>query len=170
MILHPLETERFLIRPLSQEDDYSTYLGWMRNPYKFPYIETASEDTTELELKKYVRDAAESSSALHCGIFLKHQGSHVGNIKFHDLDFVARSSFVGFLIGNREWQNRGVAKEVFEACSSHLYAKFNIRKFYLGVAEDHHQAIRAYMKMGFQKQREQSVRREKTILMICELG
>ncbi len=121
----------------------------MRSPQLLPFIESARESYTLEELRDYITDVNASTNTVQYGIFLQDSMRHIGNIKFHDIDFKNRSSFVGFLIGDVDWRNRGVAEKVFVASSSVLLELFDISLYKLGVNASNLPGIRAYNKMGF---------------------
>lgn len=149
MIIDPIETERFLLRSLSPNENLDRYLNWMQDVDSFPFIESTNSDYSEDDLKKYIKDINTSSNSIQFSIFEKKTGLHIGNIKYHDIDLKLRSTFVGFLIGDENWQNRGVSLEVFETSSKVLFQRFKINLFKLGVNPKHFQAIQSYSKMGF---------------------
>lgn len=149
LLTNPLSTDRILIRNISEIDDLTSYLSWMNSPSTFPYIQGAKEDFSRTELTAYINKVNESSDTLQLGIFRKDVGQHIGNIKFHHMDFTNKSSWVGFLIGEITMQNKGIAKEAFQVVNGYLYKEFGIDQFFLGVDPRHEQAIAAYRKMGF---------------------
>lgn len=149
MVLDPIILDDFVLRPLHLMDPLQSYLQWMRSPRLLPFIESARESYTMQDLHEYITVVNASPNAVQYGIFLQDSMRHIGNIKFHDIDFKNRSSFVGFLIGDIDWQNRGVAKKVFVSSSSLLFKLFEISLYRLGVNASNLQAIHAYKKMGF---------------------
>lgn len=149
MLIEPIETERFTLRCLFPDDDLKNYLSWMKSPKQFPFIESTRADYSELDLILYLNEVNSSTSSVQLSIFEKGSGEHIGNIKFHDIDFPLGCCYVGFLIGVEKWQNRGVAREVFASASSTLLTVYGISLFRLGVESANKQAIRAYTRMGF---------------------
>jgi RimJ/RimL family protein N-acetyltransferase len=121
----------------------------MRSVNLFPFIKGVRSNYRLEELKTYLGEINSSLTTLQLSIFTKSRMSHIGNIKFHDINLEFRTCFVGFLIGHQEWQNKGVAKEVFDLSSATLFRLFNVSQFKLGVDLSHAQAIRSYRKIGF---------------------
>lgn len=149
MIINPIYTPRFLMRNLTALDDLTNYLSWMRSIDTLPYIESAKADYKTEELISYLNIINSSKTDLQLSIFEKSNQRHIGNIKFHEINFAFRSCIVGFLIGEPLWQNKGVAGEVFDFASKQLLELFGISLYKLGVDPSNIQAIRAYTKMGF---------------------
>lgn len=148
-MIEPLHSERFQLRCLLPGDDLSRYLEWMRNVQAFPFIESVRIDYSYENLVSYISEINSSNSSLQLSIFDKKSQRHIGNIKFHDINFEYGTCFVGFLIGDVGLQNMGVAREVFICSSAALYRFFGISQYKLGVSPSHTQAISAYSKMGF---------------------
>lgn len=147
--MEPIDTERLILKCLFPNDDLERYLQWMKSTHLFPFIESVRLDYTAEELINYLNEINSSGSKIQLSVFDKKQNRHIGNIKFHDIDYVSRTCFVGFLIGDEAWQNKGVAKEAFIHSSDALYRLFGISLYKLGVAPTHTQAINAYRRMGF---------------------
>jgi len=144
-----IEVDGFVLRPLCLDEDLGSYLHWMQSPQRFPYIQSARKTYSLGDLTEYIRETNSSKNTLQYGIFARESREHIGNIKFHDIHFKNRSSFVGFLIGQLEWQNRGVSGIVFDASSKILMKEFGISLYLLGVDPSNAQGVRAYRKMGF---------------------
>lgn len=143
-----LDTKRFILKVLTPELVSNEYLSWFSAEGASDFILYARNEVTLLGLKKYVQEKLISSNALFFGIFLKEDGTHIGNIKFEPLDFDQKFTILGVLIGNAEWRGRGVFSEVcieIEKCLKEM----GIRKIYLGVGKDNQGAIKAYSKEGF---------------------
>jgi RimJ/RimL family protein N-acetyltransferase len=148
-MVEPLQLEEFILRPLTLGDDLSSYLSWIRDPQKFPYIQSARQTYSIVELREYIQGINLSSDAVQYGVFTRQAMHHIGNIKFHDFSREEESCFVGFLIGNEAFQNKGLVSQFFLACARQLNELVGIRSFLLSVNENHTQAIRAYEKIGF---------------------
>lgn len=165
MILEGINTRRFHIRTILPTDDLNRYLKWMTDPEAYPFIESASRNFSKVQLIDYLQEVTKSSNILQLGIYTLITDLHIGNIKFHDIDIEKKSSFVGFLIGEKDWQGRGVASEVFLACSTYLKQNLGVETFQLGVHRNHEQAIHSYLKMGFKKDDDLDSMDERTIGM-----
>ena len=170
MLLEAIQLDEFLIRPLSHNEDLRTYLKWMRDPERYPFIKSTRTNYSESELVAYIKRVNSSVSAIQYGIFSKPSMEHIGNIKFHDINFEEKSCFVGFLIADQRYQNRGLAGLVFNHCAKQLMEKFQIVRFYLSVERQHLQAIRAYTKIGFKPEnQERGSTSDSTFTLVLQL-
>ena len=81
------------------------------------------------------------------GIF--HNSKHIGNIKFDSINNKKSTSFLGILIGDKEWRNKSVGSEVIKICAEKFYQDFGIRKIFLVVDKKNKIAINSYKKSNF---------------------
>ena len=101
-----IETERYRLRVLRPEDVTADYGEWINNPETSEFIEASSRQHTIEDLKIYVEEKLAAPDCVMFGIFDRHSGTHVGNIKYEPLDLADRSAVMGVLIGNPS--HRGV--------------------------------------------------------------
>ena len=144
-----IETERYRIHVLRPEDVTVEYCKWMNNPQTSEFIESSSQQHTIEDLKIYVKEKLTAPDCVMFGIFDRHSGTHVGNIKYDPLDFADRSAVMGVLIGNPSHRGVGAFGEVFAATKAWLTEEFRIQTILLGVDINNTAAVRAYEKYGF---------------------
>lgn len=144
-----IETERFLLRELSDQDVTERYLSWFRDPDAITNISSASSTTTLEELRRYVADRVGRTDVLFLGIFERASGEHIGNLKYEPVDSVRGHAIMGILIGEPAYRGRGVAAEVLGASGRWLKEQRDIREIVLGVGRENEAAIRSYEKVGF---------------------
>jgi len=139
-------TKRFELKRLKIRDVSDKYLSWFNDPEVKKYI--SEKPPTLSELKNYVKKKSKCGNVLFLGIFSL-QGEHIGNIKYEPIDKIKGCATMGILIGDKNWRNKGVSKEVIIESARWLYLKQNIKKITLGVDKNHEIAIRAYRGIGF---------------------
>lgn len=54
------------------------------------------------------------------GIFDKENSTHIGNIKFDQIDFEKKVTVMGILIGNSLWRSKGVGEEVLKTTAKFM--------------------------------------------------
>jgi RimJ/RimL family protein N-acetyltransferase len=150
MILIPeFETIRFFLRPLSVKDVSDRYVAWFKDPQISQNITYASTDPTLAKLKRFVIDREQRDDILFLGIFERIYGLHIGNIKFEPINSKLGYAIMGILIGDTNWQGKGVAQEVIIRSADWLQKNRNIDQIVLGVSRLNVRAIAAYRKVGF---------------------
>jgi ribosomal-protein-alanine N-acetyltransferase len=144
-----METSRTLIRPLSVDDVSERYLSWLNDADTKRWILAAAVTKQLSELKFYVAEKIRREDVLFLGIFDKHSGAHIGNIKFDPIVPQLHAAVMGVLIGEPTYRGTGLFEEVFLPTASWLQRHRKIENIYLGVDESNEMAIRAYEKSGF---------------------
>lgn len=147
-----IKTSRFNLRQISVElDDFSNYFSWMTDKDSNVFILGVSPSISIEYLKNYVREKNEMGNALLLGIYSNTSGNHIGNIKFEPINRLKSESWLGILIGDKSYRNRGVGFEVLTAGIKYLNDNQLISTFHLGVDVDNKPAISLYEKLGFKK-------------------
>ncbi|MCE9619624.1 MAG: GNAT family N-acetyltransferase [Planctomycetes bacterium] len=144
-----IETQRFLLRPLTEADATDRYLQWLADENARRFITAASGTNTLETLRHFVRERCGRDDVLFLGIFDRTTGLHIGNIKYEPVDSAKGYAIMGLLIGDAGSRGSGVAGEVLEASAAWLRLHRGIRQIVLGVQKDNVAAIRAYEKAGF---------------------
>lgn len=76
----------------------------------------------------------------------------VGNIGFHDLDWVHRTVEVGLFIGEKKYWNQGFGSEAMRLMLEHGFNDLNLNRIYLHVYDTNPRGMRAYEKAGYKKE------------------
>jgi RimJ/RimL family protein N-acetyltransferase len=144
-----INTDRFILREIIEEDASEAYLSWFRDPLSVKYITAAGTQNELFNLRQYIRARAHRNDVLFLGIFDATSGQHVGNIKYEPVNDEMGYAIMGILIGEITYRGIGVAKEVITASSKWLSDNRNIKEILLGVHTENIPAIKAYENMGF---------------------
>lgn len=144
-----IETERFVLRPLTPDDASERYASWFRDGDVQRYIVSAGAVPSLESLREYIAARAGRADVLFLGAYARDSDMHIGNIKFEPVDEAAARAVLGIMIGERVWRGRGAAAEIICGANQWLAIHRGIREVVLGVARDHRGAIRAYEKAGF---------------------
>ena len=152
LIVDPIYTPRFILRPLTLDHATPRYCGWLDDKTTSEYIEAAKSDHSMESLRAYIKLREQRDDVLFLGIFTRAGQEHVGNIKYEPVDAAHGFAVMGMLIGEREWRGKGVAMEVIRYSGAWLHQKKAIKEIVLGVALDNVAAISAYEKAGFRRE------------------
>ena len=144
-----LETERFRLRTLTEDDATARYLSWLDDGDSRRNILYARQRRSLDDLRGYIAIRRESVDAAFFGIFDRATGAHIGNLKYEPIDRTAGWTVMGILIGEPSWRGKGVTPEVLEASGRWLKDTFGIKEILLGVLKGNAAAVRAYEKAGF---------------------
>ena len=144
-----IETERFVLRPLTEADVSERYLQWLTELEARRFITAASSTTTLEILRQYVRDFSNRQDAIFLGIFERHTYLHIGNIKYDPVNHDMGYTIAGMLIGDSAYRGKGVGGEVFAASASWLQCHRNISQIVAGIHKENLGCIRMCEKVGF---------------------
>ena len=148
-ITNQILSERFLLRPLTEEDVTEKYFSWLCDSDASRFIIAAAVTREFSDLKRYVSDRIGRDDICFFGIFEKTTGVHIGNIKYEPVNSELGYAVMGMLLGDPECRGKGVAAEVLLASAQWLNRNRNIDQILLGVSKNNTAAIRAYEKVGF---------------------
>lgn len=138
-----------MLRPLTIEDATEKYCRWFEDPVVAEHIVGAKAVHDIGSLRSYIAQKSALPNVLFFGIFLRVNGTHIGNLKFEPIDFDAHHAILGIMVGDPHWRGCGVAAEVINAAGQWLNKTFGISELALGVAKNNFSAQKAYEKSGF---------------------
>ena len=145
-----ISTKRFIIRTLNLKDINQTYLSWFTKKENYKYLNTIKKKQTLQSLKNFFLKK-KKKKIFFCGIFLKKNNLHVGNIKFEPVNFNKKSTTLGIFIGNPEWRGKSCGYECLRKIINFINKKYSLNYFYLGVDKKNTRATKLYTKLGFIK-------------------
>jgi RimJ/RimL family protein N-acetyltransferase len=76
----------------------------------------------------------------------------VGNIGFHQFDWLSANAEVGIFIGNKDYWSKGIGTEAMLLMLKYGFESLNLHRIWLRVLETNEKAIRCYLKAGFVKE------------------
>ncbi len=144
-----IETDRFLLRSLTQADVSERYLGWLQDAETAKYITTAQKFAELADLTRYVREREARDDVLFLGIFDRRSGVHIGNVKYEPVKREEGYAILGVLIGDPAYRGKRVAVEAIAASGQWLATNCGISQIVLGVSDTNRAALRAYESVGF---------------------
>ncbi|GDX55641.1 hypothetical protein LBMAG29_09510 [Methylophilaceae bacterium] len=87
------------------------------------------------DLKNYVVQQWDGPKSPFFGIFDKENSTHIGNIKFDQIDFEKKFTVMGILIGHSLWRSKGGGEEVLKTTAK-VMNTLGIKTIYLCVSPD----------------------------------
>jgi len=142
-----IETPRLLLKPMDTKFISPAYLQWMNDQEVCKFLETTIP-YSEIELQEFVKLMV-SKKILFWAITLKHDGTHIGNIKIDPINYKHQIGEYGILMGDKNNWGKGYAKEASQALISYCFETINLRKITLGVIKDNVVAVKLYESLGF---------------------
>lgn len=144
-----LEGEHVYMRALRRDDLAGPYLDWLNDPEVTRYMETGVFPTRLEDLERFYQDAVPSKYGVLLAICDRSTDRHIGNISLNHIHWIHRTAWMGIMIGEREFWNRGVGSEAVRLIVDYGFRRLNLHKINLGVTAEHAAAVHAYEKVGF---------------------
>ncbi len=142
-----LQSERTYLRLLTPDDVTERYCSWLNNVTVTQYL--ATKKSTIAELQDYVKKRIEDPNCFFYGIFLNETNLHIGNVKLEPINWKKKHAIVGIMIGDTNWQGKGIAPEVLKRITQFCFDELGMNEVELGVQAENVPAIIAYLKSGF---------------------
>ena len=140
--------KRIFLRNLKYQDINNNYLLWFKNKEISKYIYTSKKMITIQNLKDYYLHKKKEKNILFLAI-LNYEKKHIGNIKFETLNKNSKKVYMGIMIGNINYINKGFSKIIFEKVKKKFIKKFGINKYYARVNPNNKIALKSYLKNNF---------------------
>ncbi|MBC2770591.1 GNAT family N-acetyltransferase [Pusillimonas minor] len=145
-----LQTPRLSLRMMSAADASEAYLGWMRDPVVNQYLESRfSVPASTQDLVRFIEYVNASSDSLLLGIFLREDGSHIGNIKIGPVVTRHARAELGYLIGDRNAWGKGYGSEAIREVARYGIEELGMAKITAGIYETNIGSAKALLKAGF---------------------
>ena len=86
---------------------------------------------------------------VRCAISIDDRQEPVGVVYLLNIDQVNRSAEFAIMIGNTDYQGRGIGTSATQRMLEHAFLNLNLKRVYLTVLTDNQAAIKLYQKVGF---------------------
>ena len=167
-----LETERLILRPLSEADAEGPYPGWFNDAatcssnshHVYPY--------TREQAREYIKAVRGDRSCLVLAIVLKATKSHVGNVSLQKIHPIHRGAELAIVIGDPLARGNGVGMEACKAIIKHGFDCLNLARIECGTFATNAGMISIAGKLGFEQEgvRRKAVFKEGQYLDVVEFG
>jgi diamine N-acetyltransferase len=147
---HILAGPLAVLRPL-RASDHPTSVRWRNDEeirdnvlgYRFPVTEEMEADWVNAVLKD------QSRTRVILAIEDSADGVFVGFVYLNNIDWFARNAEFGILIGERNRQGRGLAKDALALVAKYAFTTLNLNRLYLRVVGFNKRALQLYRGFGF---------------------
>lgn len=123
-----IETERFLLRSLTEDDISPQWIAWLDDP---EILVTLNAEPRKHTPETLARQLAQYDNWSHyqIGIFTRDGGRHIG---LHEMNLNRKSGVmqVNVLIGDKAWWGKGVVAETRNALLDHFFFEQGIERAY----------------------------------------
>ena len=96
-----------------------------------------------------------------------HEGKHIGNIMYYDIDLRRKEAELGIMIGDREYWGKGYGTDSVDSLVDHIFTTTQITRVYLHTLEWNERARKSFAKSGFKELK--NVRRSGMDFVLMEI-
>lgn len=96
-----------------------------------------------------------------------HEGTHIGNIMYYDIDLRRKESELGIMIGDRDYWGKGYGTDSVNSLLEHIFSTTEITRVYLHTLEWNERARKSFAKSGFKEVK--NVRRSGMDFVLMEI-
>ena len=101
---------------------------------------------------RYSRDELASPSPRSKRIAIDtHDGRHIGNCMYYDIDLKRGEAELGIMIGDRDYWSKGYGTDSVNALLDHIFTTTSLDRVYLHTLDWNHRARRSFAKAGFRE-------------------
>lgn len=145
-----LQGEKIILRPI-KESDFECFYRWHLDReirfqtamHPFPVTERMEKDWFE----KAMNDI--SNKRVIFVIEEKTTNQAIGYFQLTEINFINRNAMLGIVIGEKEWQGKGLGREIMELGIQFGFSYLNLVKISLEVLTNNDKAINLYKSIGF---------------------
>ena len=143
-----IETERFLIRSMTERDATGVFRAWIANAELMSSLNMPARNLSGGDIARFIAGFDDRSRYL-VGIFVRKTQGLIGLLLMDVNTAHALVKFSGF-IGDRNWRGKQVFEEVGEGLFDELFAVRGLEKATAQVAEKNYAALVPLRRLGFQ--------------------
>lgn len=153
-----MESERLWFRPLEAEADAERLYRWINAPKVRKYLEGRVFPQTLESRRRWIdrfgaSAVPEKEQRTEVGFLFGEKGSDeaIGYVYLQDINWHARSTGAGLVIGEEERWGEGLGQEVCHRLLCYAFLELNLRRVSIQVHADQ-PALPCYVKVGFQQE------------------
>jgi len=130
-----------------ERDDIPRFVKWLNDPEVKQYL-TMFWPLSHAEEERWFEKQLDDQNSRVFAIETE-DGTHIGNIGLHDIDWKNRKATLGIFIGEKDYWNRGYGTDAIKTLLRFAFEELNLNRVQLSVLDFNARAIRCYEKCGF---------------------
>jgi len=141
--------ERLYLSPLDPNDEtvHTKWAEWMNDRSVADYFDGFHTMFSQSSAKKLV----EGLQGYRFLIITADNDALIGQVSLHNIDHLHRNAFLGILIGEKDYRNRGYGTEAIRLALEYGFKTLNLHNIMLSVLSDNTAGIACYKKVGFKE-------------------
>ncbi len=132
--------------------DLDNCLAWLNDPEVTRYLLAGLWPVSrEAESQWIQRRALDNDPTDKALVIETKDGTYLGNIGLHHIDFPSGTAELGIVIGRKDYWGKGYGTDAMKVMLRHAFENLRLRKVMLSVFGSNVRAQKAYAKVGFKQ-------------------
>jgi RimJ/RimL family protein N-acetyltransferase/ubiquinone/menaquinone biosynthesis C-methylase UbiE len=144
--------EKIILRNITMADCTEIYMNWLNDIDVNRYLESRLSIQTLESIKNLVSNVLETENSYMFAIIHKASNEHIGNVKIGPIHSVYKNTFIGYIIGDKNYWGKGFASEAVYLATKFCFDVLELHKINAGVIARNIRSIRVLDKLGFKKE------------------
>lgn len=146
--------KNIVLKRLTSNKISKDYLNWLNDWEIVKYTEQRFRRTTIRDIKNYVNGINKSKNNFiySINVIEKSKIKHIGNIKIGSINFYHKRCDISYIIGNKDYWNKGIGSNAIAKVITIAKKKFKIKKIIAGVYSINKASIAVLKKNKFKKE------------------
>lgn len=144
-----MDSERIYLKKITPEDFTPAVIEWFKDPELMKYYTNSGSAISLENILESIRSGEETGTAFTYGIFLKETNEMIGTVKIGTIIKSHAISDLATLIGNKNYQGKGLACEAVRLGTTLAFENYKIRKLFSGMYASNISAVKTYVKAGW---------------------
>jgi RimJ/RimL family protein N-acetyltransferase len=140
--------EHVILRAFEVGDADRCY-RWMNDPNIVRTLKSRYPIAFQNEVEWLERAMRPSESERHFAVERREDRAHIGNASIHDIDWVSRTAWFGFFIGEPSAWNRGFGNDAIRTLCRFAFDEMNLYKLRINVFDYNDRATHLLLRIGF---------------------
>ena len=147
--MFPIETERLLLRPVTEEDVTPAYLDALNDPEVVRWTEARHTVWDRERVLQWIRQSNVEGVSILVGIFLKGSGRHIGNLRLFNFHPIHQRAELSFIIFDKTQWSKGYATEGVRALTDDAFRMLGLHRIHADYYAVNTGSARVFQKAGF---------------------
>ena len=144
-----IDTGRVYLSPLITTDSaIDKYYGFINNPNLVGFLGKQTSITSLDEEREWALKAAKDKDYKHFTIVTKGDNNIIGTCS---IKITRRSATIGMLIGDPDYQGKGIGKEVEKALIDFCFNELDLHSVNASILADNERSLRCAKSVGFKE-------------------
>ena len=160
-----IKGQKVILREKNVEDAEDDY-RWRTDEELAKLDATRPINMSFSDFRSYIEEEIRSPSPRSKRLAIDtHDGKHIGNCMYYDIDVKEGEAEVGIMIGERSYWSREYGADSLRTLLNHIFSTTTLTRLYLHTLEWNHRARRCFTKSGFIEIKKVKRNRKEFVLM-----